>query len=197
MRTAAFLAALLAASTITGDALAQRRPAAARPAATATPAADPAPTTPPAPPAPPPPTLLVAATVDGATVALDGADVGTTPLAPFEVTAGSHTVTVRRDGYEATSRQVSITETGSFRVDLDLAPNAETAERLRRQRSAPDEVFEEPVESATDDPWYTRWYVWAGAGAVVATAVIVGVVVATTSGEAAPPNGAIPIPPIR
>lgn len=138
--------------------------------------------------------------MDGATVAVDGVDVGTTPLAPLVLTPGSHNVTLRLDGYEPFARTVNAAETGNVRVDAELTPTAATAERLRERRSS-NEIFDagEPAAESSSDgkQWYEQWYVWAGAGAVVATAVIIGVVAATTGGENLPPNGATPIPPIR
>jgi hypothetical protein len=42
---------------------------------------------------------------------------------------------------------------------------------------------------SAEHPWYKRWYVWAGAGAIVAAGVTVGVIAA--SAEKAP-EGTLP-----
>lgn len=199
MRTVAFAAAFLAVTLVANTSLAQRRAAGAARRPPTPPAAAPAEPTPPPPPPAPRPSLLVAASVDGATVAVDGVDVGTTPLAPIALTPGSHTVTLRSGGYEPFTRTVNAAETGNVRVDAELTPTAATAERLRESRPS-DEVFDSGATAAASTSegkqWYEHWYVWAGAGAVVATAVIIGVVAATSGGDALPPNGATPIPPI-
>jgi hypothetical protein len=60
-------------------------------------------------------------TPSGSTVALDGVrlDGDVTPI-----DAGTHVVTVRRNGYVATSREVSVPVDGEVSIDIDLAPTA-------------------------------------------------------------------------
>ena len=63
----------------------------------------------------------VHANISGATIALDGVDVATTPLhEPLHVSAGSHTVGVRAPGYDSTTRAVQLAGGVTETVDVSL-----------------------------------------------------------------------------
>jgi len=71
-------------------------------------------------------TVNVAVAETGAVVAIDGADVGTTPLvAPVPLDLGTHTLTVRKEGFDP------------FEKTLDVAGGNETAVTVTLVRSVP------------------------------------------------------------
>jgi tetratricopeptide (TPR) repeat protein len=64
--------------------------------------------------------ITVTVNVTGATVSLDGEDIGTAPLAePIRVVAGQYAITARLDGYHAAERAVTVTS--GDEVDVALA----------------------------------------------------------------------------
>jgi tetratricopeptide (TPR) repeat protein len=79
--------------------------------------------------------LSVTTTPSGAQIVLDGADIGTTPLAkPLTLTAGSHVVSASRPGAAAETRVVVVREGQKTELRLELpdvrppdAPNAPNA----------------------------------------------------------------------
>lgn len=64
-------------------------------------------------------TITVTSVPEGATVRIDGTEVGTTPY-EGSVDAGSHTVELSLDGHEPTQKSVEITGGGSQTVELAL-----------------------------------------------------------------------------
>lgn len=83
--------------------------------------------------------LRVRADIDGATVAIDGVDVTTTPLsAPIELSAGTHNVELRAPGHETVRRAVSIA--GESESDLEVVLREEVVPRgtLRVNASLPE-----------------------------------------------------------
>jgi hypothetical protein len=64
-------------------------------------------------------TVKVAVTEPDATVSVDGAYVGKTPLAPVPVDLGTHTVTVAKDGFDSATGQVEVP--GGSPVTLTLS----------------------------------------------------------------------------
>ncbi|OPX62840.1 MULTISPECIES: PEGA domain-containing protein [unclassified Methanoregula] len=63
--------------------------------------------------------FFVNSTPAGARVLVDGAAAGFTPLILENITAGSHTITLEKDGYAAATRQV--TPASGLRVPVDVA----------------------------------------------------------------------------
>jgi hypothetical protein len=75
--------------------------------------------------------ITVTVNVTGATVSLDGEDIGTAPLAePIRVVAGQYAITARLDGYHAAERAVTVTSGDEVDVALDLR-EVERVGRLR------------------------------------------------------------------
>lgn len=95
--------------------------------------------------------LRVRSTPSPAELRIDGEAVGATPYASLSMRAGKHTLEVRKPGFAAASRSI------------DLAPGGELDLEVSLSRAAA--------------PLHRRWWVWAVAAGVVATAVGVGVVV--------------------
>jgi hypothetical protein len=131
--------------------------------------------------------------VDGATVRIDDALVGESPLAPLELAPGRHVVVVTREGYASQRREVEVGPGESERLDVTLVSFADAGGSGGGGEVAPGPGGAEPQ-------WYERWEVWAGVGGgVVLLGVIVGVSVAVASSGAPAsqdPTG-IMLPPIR
>jgi hypothetical protein len=142
-------------------------------------------------PPPPPPTLLVTVNVDGATVMIDGTSVGESPIASQRLTPGRHVVMVTRSGYSGARREVELDPGEQERLDLTL----ETAVLLPTQEMLSDGT----VQTRVEPPWYEQWYVWVGVGAgvLVITGIIIGVVVATQPPPVTPDPQGIPLPALH
>lgn len=142
-------------------------------------------------PPPPPPVLLITVNVDGATVRIDGATVGESPIASQRVTRGHHVIMVSRAGYSGVRREIDIEPGEQERIDLTLEP----ADLLPTQVLAADGS----VTTRVEPQWYEQWYVWVGVGAgVLAIAgIIIGVVVATQPPAVVPDPQGIPLPSLH
>jgi len=69
--------------------------------------------------------IVVVAKPDGATVSLDGDEVGTTPDVRIEnVHPGKHTVTVTKDGYAPATENISVTKLQEVTVNVSLEATA-------------------------------------------------------------------------
>ncbi len=134
----------------------------------------------PAPP-PPPATLLVTVNVDDASVRVDGEEIGTSPVAPVEVTEGSHEVLVQMQGYLDMRRRVEIRAGEQARIDVTLSPLT----AVSTSGAAPPSVV-----GGTDDEALTgQWWFWAaiGGGAALLLGLAIGIGVA--AGQSGPPSG--------
>ncbi len=142
-------------------------------------------------PPPPPATLLVTVNVDGASVMIDEASAGESPVAAMRVTPGQHVVLVSRAGYSGTRRTVEVADGEQARIDVVLAP----LEGSAAVAAGPGPSYAGPAAST---PWYEEWYVWVGVGAgvLVIAGVIIGAVIASQPTAAPDPMG-IPLPGIR
>lgn len=72
--------------------------------------------------------LRVSSAPVGATVLLDGRRIGRTPLTLGGVRPGRHVVTVERQGFETTAREVTIRPGGVFEAAIDLRPTEAMAQ---------------------------------------------------------------------
>jgi hypothetical protein len=103
--------------------------------------------------------IIVLSDLVGATVKLDGTQVGKTPLpnALVHQSLGKHTLRVEAKGYQPYEDQVDVRFQKSTRVEVRLVnkidPNAPIQEVTRHK-----------------SPWYSKWYVIAGIGVVAITA---------------------------
>ena len=131
--------------------------------------------------------LSVAADGGPARVLVDGKPIGLTPVTEWVATPGPHQVSVRQDGYQTEERAVSIRLGREQVVSVKLVPLPEVAQRPERTKLTPTLELHPAtaVPAATlasSPPLYQRWYVWAGAAAVVA---VVAVGVASSASHAA------------
>ncbi len=136
-------------------------------------------------------TLLLAVNADGAQVRVDGHPVGRSPLAPFDIAPGGHVVTVEASGYDLFNEHVDVSTGDDARVNVDLHPNPAAL-----ATEQPGEATTTQSRPSPPGPWYTRWYVLAGAGVGVALIVTAIIVIATSGGGQEPRQG-FPLPPIQ
>ncbi len=130
--------------------------------------------------------LSISAEGGTARVLVDGKTVGFTPVADLVLAPGTHQVSVRQEGFQTEERVVAIRLGREQAVAVKLVPLVSVAARPEKIQLAPPLELHPPptapvsgtVERAT--PLHQRWYVWAGAGAVVA-AVVVGAAASSAS----------------
>jgi hypothetical protein len=144
--------------------------------------------------------VSVSADVPGAKVSVDGQPRGQVPLAGLELKPGSHEIVVSREGFLPEVNKLAIRAGRDYTINAHLKPNAVAAVD-RPERTEPPSIIPTPPpavdplvtqltepeqpEVREDRPWFKRWYVWAGVGAVVAAAAA-GTVVATQGNSAKP-----------
>ncbi|HEX4406548.1 MAG TPA: PEGA domain-containing protein [Polyangia bacterium] len=104
--------------------------------------------------------IKIAATQLGARVAIDGKDVGSSPV-EVELAVGGHQVEVSAPGYAPDRSELTVAAGQSRTVTVTLeSPRAEPDTR----------------------PLYRRWWLWAGVGVVAAAAVTIAVWPRSTQG---------------
>ncbi len=147
--------------------------------------------------------VAVNADVPGAHVTVDGQPRGKVPLVNLELKPGTREIVVRHEGFAPEVSRINVRAGKDYVVNAHLRPAegaatstpVASADRPERPILTPTEPSldnpsvplsapEEP-EVSGDRPWYKRWYVWAGVGAVVAAAAA-GTVVATQGNSAKP-----------
>lgn len=139
--------------------------------------------------APMPPTpdafLLVTVNVPGATIVIDETQSVAAPASALRVPAGTHTLSVSAEGYEAFQQSIQVPSEGA-RVDVFLDGGAALAARMVES----DDSYA-PRESAV----HRKWWFWAaiGGGVVVVAGVIAAIAVASGGGAG---QEVIPVPPI-
>ncbi len=100
--------------------------------------------------------LLVPVSEEGATVVIDGDEVGVTPIAPITgMTVGKHQIEVTKDGFHAYMGFVEIPAEGTIRHDVMLEGGK------RKKVKVP--------------KFLKTWWFWTAVGVVVATGVGVGI----------------------
>lgn len=116
--------------------------------------------------------LLVPVSEEGATVLIDGDEVGVTPIAPITgMTVGKHQVEVVKEGFHDYMGFVDIPADGTVRHDVELKGGKRKKVKLPK--------------------FMKTWWFWTAVGVVVATGVGVGVGVSLKPEE---PN-AVHFPP--
>lgn len=111
-------------------------------------------------------TIAILSDVPGATVTLDGVDVGQTPLpGPLgNLPTGVHKLAVHREGFTAFDEDVPVRFEKTTQVVVHQNAMSASARKAERRRRAAGEL-----------PIYTRWWFWASVGAAaVATGIAVG-----------------------
>jgi hypothetical protein len=116
--------------------------------------------------------LTVQVDVPGAEVVIDGQDQGEAPVREVLLTPGSHEIIVRKDGYVDEVERLTVRAGREYTVAAKLRRADQPVARvLTPERGAPSRMnLSDPPEVRQSAPWHSRWYVWAGAVAVVALA---------------------------
>jgi len=109
--------------------------------------------------------LRISANVEGASVRIDGTEVGTAPL-ERQLGEGGHQIEVVAEGYETYAREIVL----AARQDRELVADLSEAQAL-----------------------WEQWWFWAGVGGVVALGLIVGIAVGASGGQADPVPGTLGI----
>jgi hypothetical protein len=108
--------------------------------------------------------IAVGSNAVDAEIYVDGVSVARTPLAtPLLVDAGERTVELRKQGYVNASRAVTLAGEDDVRIDLQMAPQAET--RM---------VAKDAPVGTSRTTWL--WIGWSGAAALAVGAAVSGVV---------------------
>ena len=119
-------------------------------------------------------TLRVECNVDGAELVIDGASVGTLPMAGISVNAGVRRVVVRKNGFLPHESRVTLA--GGERTELKITLEAQTSEVLQPTEEPPTET-DTPVE--TSDPVAEPQQASVGTGFWISLAATGGAAVAT------------------
>jgi hypothetical protein len=139
-----------------------------------------------------PASLLVTVDVDGASVTVDGEEIGLSPVAALDLIEGPHEVQVRRAGYLGVRRTVRVGAGEQARLDVTLAALSGSGENgAPGPRSAPAGA----VASGGDVTG--EWWFWTaiGGGAAVLIGVAAGIGAAVAGGQSTSPSG-IPLPAV-
>ena len=114
--------------------------------------------------------------VRGAVVSVDGHEVGRTPLEhALYLDPGDHTLRVARAGQALFQRTLSMVNGGHTILSIPL--------RLESRRSPAAPVITPLAPAPRPRPFYKKWWFWTAVGAVVAGAVVGGVVASQTGGS--------------
>lgn len=138
--------------------------------------------------------VTVTSDVQGATVAINGQEKGSAPLSGLVLKPGSYEIVVSKPGYQPEKKNLNVRAGKDYTVAANLRP-AETQPVAGLDApknpvltpsmpvaAAPTIPLKNEPEASTSQPWFKRWYVWAGVGVVAAAAA--GAVVATQGGSA-------------
>lgn len=142
--------------------------------------------------------VSVTSETQGANVSINGQPRGQVPLTGMVLKPGTYEIVVSKEGYESDKQSVVVRAGKEHPVVANLKPIlvAEAPKDRPEQPKLtlppptitppqPDPLAQKvPEEVETSQPWFKRWYVWAGVGVVAAAAT--GAVVATRGGELTP-----------
>jgi hypothetical protein len=119
-------------------------------------------------------TLALKIDVPGAQVFVDGNAVGGSPIAPLQVSVGTHAVRITHPKFRDFVRFVAVTfdHTETVPVNLTAYPIVtDTMQETELRRPTP-----VPIGPVSPTPWYHKWWAVAGFGGVIAIATTVLVV---------------------
>jgi hypothetical protein len=126
--------------------------------------------------------VSVKADVEGARVLINGEDRGAVPLEGLMLSAGSYEIVVQRDGYRPETQRIAVRAGKEYTVEVNLRPLVAADEPrnpvLTPGLTEPSPLTQQVPEVSTGTPLTSRWYFWAGVGAVVVGATV-GTLVAT------------------
>ncbi|WXH31383.1 hypothetical protein WA016_05359 [Myxococcus stipitatus] len=153
------------------------------------------------------------ADVAGTVVVVDGVEVGSVPLSDLMLRPGSREIEFRAEGYKTDVHNITVLAGTTYEVTGRMRPAVDTTVASATPRTdtprttvldpsrsvtateetSPALAFndegipDEPEVEGSSRPWYGRWYVWAGVGAVLAAGAV-GAVMATQDPTLKKPN---------
>ncbi len=118
--------------------------------------------------------LLITSAPSGATVSIDGTEVGVTPVEVAGFVEGPHTIFLELDGYEAMERQVDLRPDTDEKFEFELSEKTEEAPPV-----AVDDTADEPlvVEQSSGGMSPTMHYAIAGGIAAVGVGLLVPAII--------------------
>ncbi len=123
--------------------------------------------------------IEISTNVDNAEIYIDENPVGKSPLREaILVDAGDHRIEVRRDGYQTSSRAVTLTGRENLKLDLKLAENRQVVVVSKLQPAVAQQVYK--IESK---PPAWLWAGWLTTGALAVGAGVTGVLAASQAGD--------------
>lgn len=132
----------------------------------------------------------------GANVSINGQPRGQTPLTDVVLKPGTYEIAMSKEGYEPDTQSLVVRAGREYPVVANLRPIPAAVAAIPKDRPEqpvltppepaviqpqPDPLAQKVPEVEPGQPWFKRWYVWAGVGAVAAAAAT-GAVVATRGG---------------
>ncbi|HYH99405.1 PEGA domain-containing protein [Hyalangium sp.] len=141
--------------------------------------------------------VTVVAEPTGASVSINGQPRGEVPLNGVVLKPGSYEIVVSKEGFQPDTKNLSVKAGKDYTVTASLRPAETPPPTLVAGGDTPTIPVLTPPETTVTDankipltkdepevspsqPWFKRWYVWAGVGVVAAAAA--GAVVATQGG---------------
>ena len=129
--------------------------------------------------------LAVDVDVAGARVRLRQAVLGTTPLAPTRVNAGSASLEVESEGYVTHRAQIDLSPGGAVALKVHLVPKVDPAASATNASSPTPSTSERPTNVLE------RWWFWTGVGVVVAGGATVAIIALSSQSDPAPREGTL------
>jgi hypothetical protein len=138
--------------------------------------------------------VSVTAETPGATVSIDGQPRGQVPVIGVVLKPGTHEIVVSKEGFEPDKQSLAVKAGKEYTVVASPKPSqpVAVARNDRPQQpnltpppptvTQPNPLTQTVPEVEPSQPWFKRWYVWAGVG-VVAAAATTGAVMATRGGK--------------
>lgn len=141
--------------------------------------------------------VTVTSDVAGATVSINGQDKGPAPLNGLVLKPGAYEIVFTKQGYRPDTKNLNVragkdyTVVGTLRpaetqpvASSDAPKNPVLTPSTPAVATGPTIPVKQEREVGASQPWFKRWYVWAGVGVVAAAAA--GAVVATQGGSVKP-----------
>jgi hypothetical protein len=142
--------------------------------------------------------VTVVAEPTGASVSINGQPRGQVPLNGVVLKPGSYEIVLSKEGFQPDTKNLSVKAGKDYTVTASLRPSETPPPTLVASGDVPKIPVLTPPETTVTDankipltkdepevspsqPWFKRWYVWAGVGVVAAAAA--GAVVATQGGS--------------
>ena len=136
--------------------------------------------------------VAVKSDVSGGRVLINGEDKGAPPLEGLLLPPGSHEIVLEREGFKVETQRIAVRAGKEYTVDFKMRPEAVASTDQPRapvltptEVATPSPLTAAAPEQSVSKPLTSRWYFWAGVGAVAAAATV-GAVMYTSSQPLSP-----------